>query len=344
MIRILLVDDNPNKQKSIKETILDVHDIPESDIEIACCTKEARKLLYDNYFDLMILDLVLPIELNGECSASIGVKFLDEITINPSIKPPIHIVGISGYQDQVLEFHDDFRMKLWNLIDYEESSSNWKDQLHSIIYHLVKTRQKFLSASLDKQISVVLSKLEDDNYPNTFIGSDWVTVCKNLASMIERALIVPSKFSNGSKAKNINVETLKIINEYDFQNLVHLILRPWIPSTEPENVAVVFDGNTKNADFSIKGNSIIIETKYIDSTGKKNDTLKTLAGLKDFYKMNSNVKSLLFLILVEDSVKIDFHKIEDMYNRILSEPAIYVKFFWNKLSTDPHLSGQNPHF
>jgi len=331
MIKILLVDDNPNKQTSITETILETHDIQKSEITLASCTKKARKLLYDNYYDLMILDLVLPIEQDGECNASNGVAFLNEITINPSIKPPIHIVGISGYRDQVLEFHDQFRMKLWNLIDYEESTSSWKDQLHSIIFHLVKTRQKFLSASLNAQISVLLSKLEDDDYPNTFLGSDWVKICQNIALIVERTLEIPSRFSNGLKANNINVTSLKITSEYDFQNLVHLILRPWIPSTEPENIAIIFDGNTKNADFSIKANSLIIEAKYIDSTGKKNDTLKTLEGLKDFYKMNANVKSLLFLVLVEESIKIDLHKLEDKYSQILTDPVICVKFIRNKL-------------
>lgn len=331
MIRVLLVDDNPNKQRSIKDTILDTHNIQSSDVEVVSCTKDARKLLYEQYFDLMILDLVLPVENYGECSASNGIQFLNEVGINPSIKPPIHIVGISGYQDQVLEFHDQFRMRLWNLVVYEESSSNWKDQLHSIIFHLVKTRQKFLSASAEKQLSVLLSKIEDDDLPNTFLGYDWLAVAKNIATIVERSLSVPARFSNGLKAKNINSETLKINSEYDFQNLVHLALRPWIPSTEPENIAVVFDGNTKNADFSIKGNSIIIEAKYIDSNGKKNDTVKTLEGLKDFYKMNANLRCLLFLVLVEDSVEVDFFKMEDKYSQTLSEPPIYIKFLRNAL-------------
>ncbi|MDW3195869.1 MAG: hypothetical protein R8G66_26075 [Cytophagales bacterium] len=331
MIRILLVDDNPSKQQSIKETILITNDINETEIDIVSSTKQARKLLYHNYFDLMILDLVLPIEENGDCNASNGVSFLKEITMNPSIKPPIHIVGISGYQDKVHQNHEEFRMKLWNLITYEEASTGWKDQLNSIIFHLVKTRQRFLTASLDKQISLLLSKLDSENLPITFLGSDWKAVCFSLSNIIARIFDVPEKFRNGLKAKNINVGTLKISSEYDFQNLIHLILRPWIPSTEPENIAVTFDGNTKNADFSIKGNSIIIEAKYIDSTGKKNDTLKTLEGLKDFYRMNSNVKSLLFLILVEDTVQIDFSKIEDKYSDTLSQFPILIKLFRNSL-------------
>jgi CheY-like chemotaxis protein len=331
MIQILIVDDNPSKQNKIKETILDNHFINESDISIAYCVKEARKVLYSNNFDLMILDLVLPIEKNGECEATNGANFLNEIQISPSINPPIHIVGLSGYKEQVAAFTERFSMKLWNLIDYEENSSSWQDQLNSIIYHLVKTRQKFLGAPLKDKIDLLLHQIEEQNIPNTFLGTNWLSVAQNLSNIIERALEIPSKFSNGTKAKNINSQTFKINSEYDFQNLIHFILRPWIPSVEPENIAIVFDGNTKNADFSIKGNSIIIEAKYIDTTGKKNDILKTLEGLKDFYKMNANVRLLIFLLLVEDNVDIDKFKIETEYSQLMNEPLIYIKVLDNKL-------------
>ena len=108
------------------------------------------------------------------------------------------------------------------------------------------------------------------------------------------------------------------------------MLRPWIPSIESENIAVIFDGNTKNADFSIKANSLIVEAKYIDSTGKKNDTLKTLEGLKSFYRSNANVRALLFLILVEADVEIDKHKIEEEFSQC-KEPSICIKVMFNKL-------------
>lgn len=331
MIQILIVDDNPSKQKKIKDTILDNHSISESDIVVACCVKEARKALYSYNYDLMILDLVLPVEQNGECEATNGVNFLNEIQISPSINPPIHIVGLSGYKEQVLAFTEKFSMKLWNLIDYEENSTSWQDQLNSIIFHLVKTRQKFLGAPLQDKIDVLLSQIEEQNFPNTYIGANWLTIAQNVTTIIERIFDIPSKFSNGTKAKFINSQTLKISSEYDFQNLIHLVLRPWIPSVEPENIAIVYDENTKNADFSIKGNSIIIEAKYIDTTGKKNDTLKTLEGLKDFYKMNGNVRLLIFILLVEDAVDIDKFKIESDFSQLKTEPLIFIKVLKNKL-------------
>ena len=108
----------------------------------------------------MILDLVLPIEVFGDCNAKNGTNFLNEIGINPSIHPPIHIVGISGYKEQVSEYNDDFSKKLWNLIDYEENSSNWEDQLKSIIFHTFALRFTEKCAAVGKVANCCTGTLE----------------------------------------------------------------------------------------------------------------------------------------------------------------------------------------
>lgn len=333
MIRILIVDDSKKKRSNISALILDNHDILQSNVVEVECVRDARRILYKDYFDLMILDLVLPNEIGGDSLPQNGVSFLNELAINPSIKVPIHVVGISGFQDEVQKFNNDFKSRLWNLIDYDESSQVWQDQLQSIIFHLVKTRQQFISASFTNQSDIIIAGLENDNLPNTLLGFSWAEVAENIAVIIEKALLVPKRFSNGSRAKNVSAANLKIESEYDFQNLMHLVLRSWLPSIEPENVAIIFDGNTKNADFSLKGNSLIIEAKYIDTTGKKNDTLKTLAGLRDFYRQNANVKALLFIILVEPGVEIDKHKIEAEFSLKSKTPATIVKVLFNNATT-----------
>lgn len=147
MIEILIVEDNQHKQDNIKKTILDNLNIKEADLSIVNCVKDAKRLLYEKSFDLMILDLVLPIEDGEEAEAKNGAQFLEDINSHPIMQPPIHIVGISGYSDKVNDYHELFTKKLWNLIDYDASSTLWQDQLKSIIFHLVKTRQNFLKRS-----------------------------------------------------------------------------------------------------------------------------------------------------------------------------------------------------
>lgn len=150
MIQILVVEDNEYKQNDIRQIILDNSNIKENDLQIVSCVKDARKLLHVNYYDLLILDLVLPIETGLEASAKNGVDFLEDIHISSMIKPPIHIVGISGFSDMVSEYHNQFTKKLWNLIDYKADSTGWHDQLKAIIFHLVKTRQRFIQSSVKK--------------------------------------------------------------------------------------------------------------------------------------------------------------------------------------------------
>lgn len=150
MIQILIVEDNPHKKINIVNTICDNSNIKEADLKIVDCVKEAKKLLYNDYFDLMILDLVLPIESGMDADAKNGAQFLEDIHSSPMIKPPIHIVGISGFSEKVNEYHEQFSKKLWNLIDYQADSVGWQDQLKTIIFHLVKTRERFIQSSFNK--------------------------------------------------------------------------------------------------------------------------------------------------------------------------------------------------
>lgn len=150
MIQILIVEDNKHKQDNIVQIINDCSDIRKDNLHVASSVKDAKRLLYDNYYDLMILDLVLPIEFGLEADAKNGAQFLEDIHSSPMLKPPIHIVGLSGFSDKVTEYHDQFRKKLWNLINYEADSVGWQDQLQTIIYHLVKTRQRFIQSTVKR--------------------------------------------------------------------------------------------------------------------------------------------------------------------------------------------------
>src|SRR5258705_8520402 len=109
MLQILVVEDTPSKQNNIKQIILDNSNIKEEFVQIVNCVKDAKRLLYDNYYDLMILDLVLPIEFGEEASAKNGLMLLEDIHTSPMIKPPVHIIGLSGFDNLVEQHHKDFQ-------------------------------------------------------------------------------------------------------------------------------------------------------------------------------------------------------------------------------------------
>jgi nucleoside phosphorylase len=207
VIQILVVEDNLHKQENIKQIILDNTNIAQKNLSIVNSVKEAKKLLYENYYDLMILDLVLPVEVGLDADAKNGAQFLEDIHSSPMLKPPIHIVGLSGFSDKVNEYHEQFRMKLWNLINYQADSVGWQDQLKAIIFHLVKTRQRFIQAPVKKHaydIAIITAlpipefeailRLNSGKWEEVLVEDDFIKYFK-------------TSFSNGDKTKTIIAAT-----------------------------------------------------------------------------------------------------------------------------------------
>lgn len=165
MIKILIVEDNEYKLQNIKSIIFDNTNIKSSFVQVACSSKEAKRLLYDEDYDLMLLDLVIPNEKDDDALPEVGIMLLDDIYSNPMIHPPIQIVGLTGFGELIGEYHQKFKQKLWHLINYEADSTNWQEQLKSVIFHLVKTREKFIHTRFrqnlyDIAIITALSKPE----------------------------------------------------------------------------------------------------------------------------------------------------------------------------------------
>ena len=173
------------------------------------------------------------------------------------------------------------------------------------------------------------SILEENGYPTTFLGTEWGEILESIHKIIQQSVSVPQFFN--ARAKFISKGNFKLDDEYDFQNLIHIVLKPWLPSTESENLVVRYNVQDKNADFSILKNSIVIEAKHIKTNNDRAGILKTLEGLKEFYKTNANVKGLLFLILVDKTVTLDDYKIEADFSYRSTSPVVLTRIIRNEL-------------
>ncbi len=145
MIRVLIVEDTQAKLDKIKELLFDETKPGSIEIEEVGDVKSAKKLLYQKTFDLLILDLVLPFESDDTSNVSHknGIDFLEDIYGNPSIKKPIHIVGLTAFSELKPEHENKFHKQLNILIDYKQDSFNWREQLKSIIWMLIEKEEIF---------------------------------------------------------------------------------------------------------------------------------------------------------------------------------------------------------
>jgi len=151
MIKILIVEDTPAKLNKIKELFNDETKPGKIEISEVNNVKSAKKLLYKQSYDLLILDLVLPFEsedLNPKHKN--GIDFLDDIYANPSINKPIHIVGLTEFAELKPEYEGKFHKQLNILVDYQQDSFNWKEQLKGILWMLIEKDEKFIQTRLNQ--------------------------------------------------------------------------------------------------------------------------------------------------------------------------------------------------
>lgn len=167
-------------------------------------------------------------------------------------------------------------------------------------------------------------KLEEADLPDTHLGFEWAEIGRSVAEIVKRGIITSKKL--GKKAKNISNDNLCIANEYDFQNLIQLVLKPWLPSLEKEPFQVKYAGQEKYADFGVKNNQLVIEAKFAADKSEEAAVMKQLSGLTDLYRTAPNIRCLLFLWYVPESIKLDVAKIEhDFSNDTKRSPIILTR-------------------
>lgn len=283
-----------------------------SDIDLIACLSEGipdRPLRDDLHQEFPSVDLFL--STSDQCARSIT---------NGSV-----INKRSNY-DTVFEQVDAIR--LWdNKNGFNEDFKYWSQTIAKGINFCMSVIPSYPMESPEETVEKLLANLSAAKIHTYFAGTNIPQIANSIVSLITTAFMKPSKFSE--KAKSFSFDTITLKNEYDFQNLIHFVLRPIFQTIEPEPFEIVIDGNKKFADFAILDNQIVIEAKYIDSTSKKAEVCKTLDGLASFYSMNPNIRYLIFLILYEDKVDIDGVKLEQLYSNQYKPVSIITKFIAN---------------
>lgn len=212
-------------------------------------------------------------------------------------------------------------IELWNnTIGFSTTFVDWEQKTRAGVEFL--PTQMPLNFDIVNCIKAYDKIIEENNFPNTNLGINWKDIGERLTKILTTAIVIPSKWTRGGTYRNI-----VLTNEYDFQNFVEQVIKPWLPSMEREVTVAKYDGQEKNIDFSINWNSILIEAKHIKDANTEAKALKEIEGVKKFYQSNTSVRLLMFWILVEKAYDIDIHKIEADFSNLIHQPVILTKFF-----------------
>ena len=157
-----------------------------------------------------------------------------------------------------------------------------------------------------------------------YIGSSAAEVASFLVDEFRRAM--EARSSLGAKGKGLRVD---LQNEYDFQNLFYLTVKPWLSGLGREDVTIRYDGQEKKADFNLFSNQLIWELKHVEDANTKGAVVKTLAGLSNFYSAHPNVRVAIFAILVDKDVDLDIAKWEADFSFRENQPEVWTRIFRN---------------
>jgi len=126
-MKILIVDDTPSKVSEVRAILVETE--AGCSIDVANTGLAARERLAATQYDLLILDIKLPMRDGDEPDRKGGMTLLTEITLSSRFLRPSHVIALTGFSDLRSEFHAKFNDGHWTIDTYEPSEFGWRDRL-----------------------------------------------------------------------------------------------------------------------------------------------------------------------------------------------------------------------
>lgn len=175
-MKILIMDDKADKLEQIAKVLTDMCGLQESEIHQARSINSGRQYLFKNTYDLLVLDLVLPLYDGGQAEAEKSRKFIDEFDRFSRINKPIVIIGMTEYDAEYQEMQKIYKQKLWDLIQYSQSSSDWTETLQRAVQKVIDIRSSLLSSMSSKHkfdVGIICALGEEYAQMERAFGGKW---------------------------------------------------------------------------------------------------------------------------------------------------------------------------
>lgn len=179
MIRILIMDDNTDKTNRIKSVLTGMCMVNADNIEIARSLNSGRNKLLKNLYDLLLLDLVLPVNDDDPIEPGKSEDFINELYRIGRFKKPIYVIGLSQYEDKVVANTGKYENKLWKLIHYDLQKDDWEQILQNAVEAIVSTKEQLLAILQNKNkydIGVICALSEEFEQMKIASGLEWKKV------------------------------------------------------------------------------------------------------------------------------------------------------------------------
>jgi nucleoside phosphorylase len=139
-VKVLIVDDERHKRAKIANVLLEALGDKGVQVYSAATVADAGKILEHQMVHLLVLDLCLPMRKGELARRNGGLQLLHQLTKgNPRLHVPVHLIGLSAFQEIIDESTGEFDREGWSLVQYDATSEEWSTTLAAKAVHIAKS-------------------------------------------------------------------------------------------------------------------------------------------------------------------------------------------------------------
>lgn len=154
-MKILVVDDSREKLAKVVSHLVDECSVARDNIAVRYTAASAREVLKVEAYDLLILDILLPLRDEDEPSAKTSADLLAEIKDRDTLRRPQYIIGLTAHEPHAGNVADGFQDRVWSVVHYNSIDTNWKVTLTSLIEYLKRRALEKANLSYDLDVCIV---------------------------------------------------------------------------------------------------------------------------------------------------------------------------------------------
>lgn len=127
-MKMLIVDDAPRKYAKLIER-LEGEGFERGDVTIVTSAQGAQAQLDSGNWDLLVMDILLPLREEDEPDARHSIDLITEIVESSTIARPKYLVGITADPNAARSASPIFSEQLWTIVRYTETDGEWLAQI-----------------------------------------------------------------------------------------------------------------------------------------------------------------------------------------------------------------------
>lgn len=170
-MKILLVDDESRKIKSLVKSLTDIKGVEKENIIYVLDIISAKEKMTKEFYDLVVLDLKISetieddlYDYEGNDHGTAGLDFIEEILNTDSIKTPQEIIILTEHEELLEQCHAKGRDLQFQILKYDEQSEEWRDRIKYRVEFLQKHNESLERFSYSFKVDFAIICAVDEEF------------------------------------------------------------------------------------------------------------------------------------------------------------------------------------